>query len=118
MIGVFTLLGLLIAAAALVMLGAGKIFEKTHKIQLYFDKSVYGLQVGSDVRFGGVQIGQRGFHQRHHRYHWRTGKSSRSSSSLRKRISAASPAGEARGFSTFHPTRESGKPCSKASALA
>ncbi len=58
MIGVFTLLGILIASAALVMLGAGKFFAKTHKIQLYFDKSVYGLQVGSDVRFGGVQIGR------------------------------------------------------------
>lgn len=58
MIGVFTLLGILIAGVAFVGLGAGKYFEKTHKIQLYFDKSVYGLQVGSDVRFGGVKIGR------------------------------------------------------------
>ncbi|MBG7606670.1 MAG: MCE family protein [Verrucomicrobia bacterium] len=58
MIGLFTLLGLFIAGMALVMLGAGKFFEKTHKVQLYFDKSVYGLQVGSDVRFGGVKIGR------------------------------------------------------------
>lgn len=58
MIGLFTLLGILIAGIALVTLGAGKFFEKTHRIQLYFDKSVYGLQVGSDVRFGGVQIGR------------------------------------------------------------
>lgn len=40
------------------MLGAGKYFEKSHKILLYFDKSVNGLQVGSDVRFGGVRIGR------------------------------------------------------------
>lgn len=58
MIGMFTLLGLLIAASALVLLGAGKYFEQTHKILLYFDKSVNGLQVGSDVRFGGVRIGR------------------------------------------------------------
>jgi len=58
MIGLFTLVGLLIAAAALVMLGAGKYFEQTHNIQLYFEKSVNGLQVGSDVRFGGVRIGR------------------------------------------------------------
>lgn len=58
MIGLFTLVGLLIAAAALVMLGAGKYFETTHKVQLYFEKSVNGLQVGSDVRFGGVRIGR------------------------------------------------------------
>lgn len=58
LIGLFTLLGLIIVAAALVILGAGKMFEKSHKIQLYFDKSVNGLQVGSDVRFGGVRIGR------------------------------------------------------------
>lgn len=58
MIGGFTLLGLLLAGAAVVMLGAGRYFEKTHKILLYFDKSVNGLQVGSDVRFGGVRIGR------------------------------------------------------------
>jgi paraquat-inducible protein B len=58
MIGLFTLVGLMIAAAALVMLGAGKYFEETHKVLLYFDKSVNGLQVGSDVRFGGVRIGR------------------------------------------------------------
>lgn len=57
LIGLFTLIGILIAGIALVTLGAGRYFEKTHKIQLYFDKSVYGLEVGSDVRFGGVKIG-------------------------------------------------------------
>ncbi len=57
LIGVFTLIGLLIAAAALVLFGAGRYFKSTHGIQLYFDKSANGLQVGSDVRFGGVRIG-------------------------------------------------------------
>lgn len=56
-IGTFTLIGLLLAAAAIVLLGAGKFFKKTHNVLLYFDKSAYGLQVGSDVRFGGVRIG-------------------------------------------------------------
>ncbi len=58
LIGLFTLLGFVITGVALVSLGAGKYFEKTHKILLYFDKSVYGLEVGSDVRFGGVRIGR------------------------------------------------------------
>lgn len=58
MIGLFTLLGIALAGLALVALGAGKYFQKTHKIQLYFDKSVYGLGVDSDVRFGGVKIGR------------------------------------------------------------
>lgn len=57
MIGVFTLLGLLLGVVAVVLFGAGKYFEETHKLQLYFDKSVNGLEVGSDVRFGGVRIG-------------------------------------------------------------
>jgi paraquat-inducible protein B len=58
MIGLFTLMGLLIAASSLVLLGVGKYFEQTHKLLLYFDKSVNGLEVGSDVRFGGVRIGR------------------------------------------------------------
>ena len=58
LIGLFTLVAFVIAGIGLVMLGAGKYFQETHKILLYFDKSVYGLQVGSDVRFGGVRIGR------------------------------------------------------------
>ncbi len=56
-IGIFTLIGIILAGAALVLFGAGKFFKRTHDILLYFDKSAYGLQVGSDVRFGGVRIG-------------------------------------------------------------
>lgn len=57
MIGLFTLLGILLGAISVVLFGAGKYFEKTHKLQLYFERSVNGLEVGSDVRFGGVRIG-------------------------------------------------------------
>ncbi len=56
-IGIFTLIGIILAGAALVLFGAGRFFKRTHDILLYFDKSAYGLQVGSDVRFGGVRIG-------------------------------------------------------------
>lgn len=58
LIGLFTLAALILAAGALVVLGAGKYFESTHKVLLYFEKSVNGLLVGSDVRFGGVRIGR------------------------------------------------------------
>ena len=58
LIGTFTLAGLLLGAAALVLFGAGKFFEKTSKILLYFDRSANGLLVGSEVRFGGVRIGR------------------------------------------------------------
>lgn len=57
-IGAFTLIGIIIAVAALVVTGAGKFFDQTREIIIYFDKSATGLQVGSDVRFGGVRIGQ------------------------------------------------------------
>ncbi len=58
LIGVFTLVGLLLVAVALLLFGAGKWFTSTHDILLYFEKSANGLQVGSDVRFGGVRIGR------------------------------------------------------------
>lgn len=58
LIGVFTLLGLLLSAGALLLFGAGKFFEKSSSIILYFEKSAYGLLVGSEVRFGGVRIGR------------------------------------------------------------
>ena len=58
LIGLFTLMGLLLAGTALVLFGAGKFFEKTSLIQLYFEKSADGLLVGSEVRFGGVAIGR------------------------------------------------------------
>jgi len=57
-IGIFTLVGLILAAVAALLFGAGRYFEQTHSILMYFDKSVNGLQVGSDVRFGGVRIGR------------------------------------------------------------
>ncbi|MEX1048550.1 MAG: MlaD family protein [Akkermansiaceae bacterium] len=57
-IGIFTLVGLILAAVAAVLFGVGRYFEQTHGILMYFDKSVNGLQVGSDVRFGGVRIGR------------------------------------------------------------
>jgi paraquat-inducible protein B len=58
LIGIFTLVGLLLVGASLVLLGAGKFFERSHKVQLHFEKSANGLLVGSDVRFGGVRIGR------------------------------------------------------------
>jgi paraquat-inducible protein B len=57
LIGTFTLVGLLLAAGALVLFGAGRLFEKSSYILLHFEKSANGLLVGSVVRFGGVSIG-------------------------------------------------------------
>jgi paraquat-inducible protein B len=58
LIGLFTLVGVLLAAASLILFGASRFFEKTSRIVLYFDQSANGLQVGSEARFGGVRIGR------------------------------------------------------------
>lgn len=58
LIGLFTLIGLLLIGAGLVLFGSGKLFTSQHEVLLYFDKSANGLLVGSDVRFGGVRIGR------------------------------------------------------------
>ena len=58
LIGIFTLVGLLLAGGALILFGAGKLFEKSSYVILYFDQSANGLLVGSEVRFGGVRIGR------------------------------------------------------------
>jgi paraquat-inducible protein B len=58
LIGLFTLAGVLLAAASLILFGASRFFEKTSRIVLYFDQSANGLLVGSEARFGGVRIGR------------------------------------------------------------
>ncbi len=58
LIGIFTLVGLLLAAGSLILFGASRFFEKSSRIILYFDQSANGLLVGSEARFGGVRIGR------------------------------------------------------------
>lgn len=58
LIGLFTLVGLFLTITALLLFGAGKFFEKSNSIILFFENSAYGLLVGSEVRFGGVRIGR------------------------------------------------------------
>lgn len=58
LIGLFTIVGIFLTITALLLFGAGKFFEKSNSIILYFENSAYGLLVGSEVRFGGVRIGR------------------------------------------------------------
>ncbi len=57
LVGLFVTVGILMAAAAIIWLGATKYFQKGALYATYFDESVQGLQVDSIVKFRGVDIG-------------------------------------------------------------
>lgn len=46
------------AIIAIIVLGAGALFRKQILLETYFEESVQGLDVGSPIKFRGVQIGQ------------------------------------------------------------
>ena len=56
-LGLFVILGTGLAIAALVVFGAQHWNERTVPYFAYFDESVQGLDVGSPVKFKGVEIG-------------------------------------------------------------
>jgi phospholipid/cholesterol/gamma-HCH transport system substrate-binding protein len=58
MIGLFVTIGILIGTVAVVWLGASKYFEKGKTYVTYFDESVQGLQLDSDVKYRGVEAGR------------------------------------------------------------
>jgi phospholipid/cholesterol/gamma-HCH transport system substrate-binding protein len=58
MIGLFMTIGILIGMVAVVWLGASKYFEKGKTYVTYFDESVQGLQLDSDVKYRGVEAGR------------------------------------------------------------
>jgi len=58
MIGLFVTIGILIGMVAVVWLGASKYFEKGKTYVTYFDESVQGLQLDSDVKYRGVEAGR------------------------------------------------------------
>jgi len=57
-LGLFIILGTCMLIAVITILGAGKYFETTYKMETYFDESVNGLAVGSPVKLRGVDIGR------------------------------------------------------------
>jgi len=58
MIGAFVLIAVVLAVAAIVVLGSGKFFKKTSPWVAFFEGSVKGLNVGSPVMFRGVKVGE------------------------------------------------------------
>jgi paraquat-inducible protein B len=57
-IGVFVLAGFSLLAAALIFLGAGNVFRPRIYLETYVDGTVQGIDLGSPVKFRGVQIGR------------------------------------------------------------
>ena len=57
-IGIFVLAGFFLLAGALIFLGAGNMFRPRIYLETYIDGTVQGVDVGSPVKFRGVQIGR------------------------------------------------------------
>lgn len=57
-LGLFVLLGLGLALAFIITLGASNWNEATVSYDSYFDESIQGLEVGSPVKFRGVTVGR------------------------------------------------------------
>jgi ABC-type transporter Mla subunit MlaD len=56
-IGIFVIAATVIAIIAIIVLGAGSMFQKKVMIETYIDGSVQGLDVGSPFKFRGVKLG-------------------------------------------------------------
>lgn len=57
-VGLFVIIGIILAVLAVIWLGMAHIFEKGRLVAAYFDESVQGLQKDSPVKYRGVSIGR------------------------------------------------------------
>lgn len=57
-IGLFIICAVAIAVVGIVVLGAGKLFERKILVETYFIESVQGLEIGAPVRIRGVRVGK------------------------------------------------------------
>ncbi|MGI9342033.1 MAG: MlaD family protein [Gammaproteobacteria bacterium] len=57
LIGAFVIGAVALIAAAVALFGGSELFKETTKYVTYFDRSVKGLRVGSNVLFKGVRVG-------------------------------------------------------------
>jgi paraquat-inducible protein B len=57
-IGLFVVVAVALAVAAIIIFGSGKFFVKQEQYVVYFEGSVKGLRVGAPVMFRGVKVGE------------------------------------------------------------
>jgi ABC-type transporter Mla subunit MlaD len=57
-LGVFIIASVAVFLAIVLALSAGQLFKRTVTMETYFNESVQGLDVGSAVKFRGVQLGR------------------------------------------------------------
>jgi phospholipid/cholesterol/gamma-HCH transport system substrate-binding protein len=57
-LGIFVISATIIGVIGVVVLGVGTLLQKTTLIETYIDESVQGLDVGSAVKFRGVEVGK------------------------------------------------------------
>ena len=57
-LGVFVLAAIGVLISLILIFGSGQFFKRSFMVETYIKQSVTGLDVGADVRFRGVKIGQ------------------------------------------------------------
>jgi paraquat-inducible protein B len=57
LIGAFVVAGLALIVAAIVFIAGNDLFKRKERAVMYFNGSIYGLQVGAPVVFRGVRVG-------------------------------------------------------------
>jgi paraquat-inducible protein B len=56
-VGTFVIVGMVLLVIALIVFGGGRFFEERREFVSYFEGSLMGLRVGSNVLFRGVRVG-------------------------------------------------------------
>lgn len=57
-IGLFTLASLSLVIIFIILLGMGHLFQRSISAETYFDESIQGLNIGSPVKYRGVNVGK------------------------------------------------------------